>query len=185
MILSGIAQRYAKALHEAALAAGTADEVFADTQNLLELMKKNATFAYFVMSPQVLTDKKTELIKQSLEGRASKLVVDLLLLLVDKKRFMFLEQIIEAYRHLYEKKKGIVEVRTITAVPLEDELKDKLVRRLEEQTKKKIRIKPEVDPDIIGGMILVMEDHIIDGSIRFRLEQLKRRLGESRVVQID
>jgi F-type H+-transporting ATPase subunit delta len=185
LIISGIAQRYAKALHEAAVAAGKADDVFADTQSLLELMKKNETFGYFIMSPQVLTDKKTALIKQTLEGRASKLVVDLLLLLVEKKRFMFLEEIIDAYRGLYEKRKGIVEVRAITAVPLEDGLKEKLVRKLEEQTKKTIRVKPEVDPDIIGGMILVMEDHIIDGSIRFRLDQLRRRLSESRVVQID
>ena len=91
----------------------------------------------------------------------------------------------EAYRSLYEKEKGIVEVRTITAIPLEDALKEELIRKLEARTKKTIRIKPEVDPDIIGGMILVMEDNILDGSIRYKLEQLKRRLGESRVVNID
>ncbi len=131
------------------------------------------------------TEDKVRIIEQTLKGRVSKLVVDLLLLLVEKKRFMFIDEIMEAYRYLYEKEKGIVEVRTITAIPLEDKLKDELIRKLEAQTKKTIRIKPEVDPDIIGGMILVMEDHIIDGSIRFKLEQLKRRLGESRVVQTD
>jgi F-type H+-transporting ATPase subunit delta len=185
LILSGIAQRYAKALHEAALRADKTDEIYADTQSLLELMAKNKAFGNFIMSPQVLTEKKVELLKQTLEGRVSKLVVDLLLLLIEKKRFMFIEEIVEAYRDLYEKQKGIVEVRTITAIPLEDALKDELVRKLEAQTKKTIRIKPEVDPDIIGGMILVMEDHIIDGSVRFKLDQLKRRLGESRVANLD
>lgn len=185
MILSGIAQRYAKALHEAALAANQADEVFADTQSLLGLKTEDRSFQYFIESPQVLTEDKVRVIKQILEGRVSKLVVDLLLLLIEKKRFMFIEEIMEAYRSLYEKEKGIVEVRTITAIPLEDALKEELIHKLEARTKKTIRIKPEVDPDIIGGMILVMEDNILDGSIRYKLEQLKRRLGESRVVNID
>jgi F-type H+-transporting ATPase subunit delta len=185
LILSGIAQRYAKALHEAALNANQTDEVFADTQSLLGLRSEDRSFERFIESPQVLTEDKVRIIKQTLEGRVSKLVVDLLLLLVEKKRFMFIEEIMEAYRYLYEKEKGIVEVRTITAIPLEDALKDELIRKLEAQTKKTIRIKPEVDPDIIGGMILVMEDNIIDGSIRFKLEQLKRRLGEARVVNLD
>ncbi|UCH83596.1 MAG: ATP synthase F1 subunit delta [Candidatus Latescibacterota bacterium] len=185
MILSGIAQRYAKALHDAALAAGKADEVFADTQSLLALKTDDRSFQHFIESPQVLTDEKVRVIKTILEDRVSKLVVDLLLLLVEKKRFMFIEEILEAYRYLYEKEKGIVEVRAITAIPLEDALKDELIRKLEARINKTVRIKPEVDPNIIGGMILVMEDHILDGSIRFKLEQLQRRLGESRVVQMD
>ena len=185
MILSGIAQRYAKALHDAALRAGKADEVFADTQSLLGLKSEDPSFRNFIESPQVLTEDKVRVIKRALEGRVSKLVVDLLLLLIEKKRFMFIEEILEAYRHLYEKEKGIVEVRAITAIPLEDALKDKLIRKIEARINKTVRIKPEVDPDIIGGMILVMEDHILDGSIRYKLDRLKRRLGESRVVDID
>ena len=185
MILSGIAQRYAKALHEAALNANQADEVFADTQSLLGLKSQDLSFKRFIESPQVLTEDKVRIITQTLEGRVSKLVLDLLLLLLEKKRFMFIDDIMEAYRYLYEKEKGIVQVRTITAIPLEDNLKDELVRKLEARIKKTVRIKPEVDPNIIGGMILVMDDYILDGSIRFKLGQLKRRLGESRVVNLD
>ena len=185
MILSGIAQRYAKALHDAALSAGIADEVFEDTQSLLGLRSEDKSFQHFIESPQVLTEDKVKAIKNILDGRVSKLVVDLLLLLVEKKRFMFIEEIFEAYRYLYEKEKGIVEVRTITAIPLEDSLKEELKAKLESRINKTVRLKPEVDPDIIGGMILVMEDHILDGSIRYKLEQLRRRLGETRVVDMD
>ncbi|UCG53382.1 MAG: ATP synthase F1 subunit delta [Candidatus Latescibacterota bacterium] len=183
MILSGIAQRYARALHQAALDANVADSVYEDVQSLLDLMAQDKRYKNFLMSPQVLTDDKVDLVKQTLQGRASKLLVELLLLLIEKKRFIFVEEIAEAYRYLHEKHKGIIEVKAVTAVPLEDQLKEKLLHKLEDQTKKTIRLVPEVDPGIIGGMILFLEDKIIDGSIRFNLDQLRKRLGETRVVQ--
>jgi F-type H+-transporting ATPase subunit delta len=96
---------------------------------------------------------------------------------------MFAQDVAEAYRHMYEKHKGIIEVRAITAVPLEEQLKAKLLRTLEQQTKKTIRLSHVVDPGIIGGMILKMEDTVIDGSIRFQLEELRRRLTETKVVR--
>ena len=59
MIRSGIAQRYAKALLQASLAAGAADEVFNDTENLLALLSQNPRFRNFLLSPQVATKTNT------------------------------------------------------------------------------------------------------------------------------
>ena len=56
-----------------------------------------------------------------------------------------------------------------------------MIEKLESETGKEIRIVPVTDPDIIGGMILVMEDKIIDGSIRFHMEKIKRELDEIRI----
>jgi F-type H+-transporting ATPase subunit delta len=109
--------------------------------------------------------------------------LELLGLLIEKKRVMFVEEILEAYRYLYEKHKGIIEVKAITAVPLDEALSTKLRKTLEDQTKKTIRLTTEVEPEIIGGMILKLEDKVIDGSLRYELEQFKRHLIETSVVQ--
>ena len=182
MILSGIAQRYAKALLQAALKANTADEVFEDTRSLTVLLEQNPKFRDFLLSPQVLIEEKQALVKRTLGDRVSKLLAELLALLIAKKRIVYVEEIANAYRHLYEKHKGIMEVKAITAVPLDEPLREKLLRKLEDQTKKTIRLVPEIDPHIIGGVVLRMEGKIIDGSIKYELEQLKRHLATVRIT---
>ncbi len=122
MILSGIAQRYARALLQAALSANAADEVFSDTQSLSALLSQDPSFRDFLLAPQMSNEQQRDLVKKALEGRVSKLVLELLGLLIEKKRVMFVEEILEAYRYLYEKHKGIIEVKAITAVPLDEAL---------------------------------------------------------------
>jgi F-type H+-transporting ATPase subunit delta len=183
MLRTGIAQRYAKALFQAALDAGVADEVFGDAENLATVMSESPMLQNFLGSPQVPTEDKHGLLDKALGGRTHKLFLDFLHVLMDKKRIMFARDIAEAYRYLYEKHKGIVQVKAITAVPLEDPQREKLVRKLEEQTKKAIQLTHIVDPNILGGMILKMEDRLIDGSVRYQLEELKRRLMETKVMR--
>jgi F-type H+-transporting ATPase subunit delta len=183
MTRSGIAQRYAKALLQAALSAGKADEVFDDVQGLIALQSRDPSMRNFLFSPQVATEAKHALIDKVLKGRASDLTVEFLHILVDKKRIMFVADIAQAYILLYEKEKGIIEVTAITAVPLEDRLRERLLRTLESQTGKSIRLTHEINPHILGGMIVRMEDKLIDGSVRFQLEQLRRRLRETKVIR--
>lgn len=183
MTRSGIAQRYAKALLQAAIAAGKADEVFEDAENLLALQSHAPRMRNFLFSPQIATEAKHALLDKILKGRATDLFVELMHILIDKKRIVFFAEIAEAYKLLYEKEKGIIEVKAITAVPLEERLREKLARTLESQTGKKVRVTHEVDPRILGGMIVRMEDKLIDGSVRFQLEQLRRHLRETKVIR--
>ena len=184
MLKTGIAQRYAKALFLAALEKGAADEVFGDVESFLAARGKTPALRKIFESPQILTEEKHRLLDRLLQGRIHKLFLDLLHVLIDKKRIMFAGDICEAYRHFYEKHKGIIEVKAITAVPLEDEQAERLVRKLEEQTKKKVLLTRVVDPAIIGGVILKMEDQLIDGSVRCQLDEMKRRLVETKVTHI-
>ncbi len=185
MIRSGVAERYAKAVFQAAVEAGAADQVFADMENIFTLLPADVSFRNFLASPRVPTEDKHALLDKAFAGRASKLVVELLHVLIDKKRIMHAAEIAEAYRYLYERHKGILEVKAVTAVTLEDRLKEKLLRTLETQTKKEIRITYVIDPDILGGMILKLEDRVIDGSVRYELDQLRRRLEEAKVVRAE
>jgi F-type H+-transporting ATPase subunit delta len=183
MIRSGIAHRYAKALFQAALQAGVADEVSGDLQGFLRLMSEMPQIRNFILSPQVSTEDKHALITKAFGGRAHELFVDFLRLLIDKKRIVAATDIAEAYSEIYQRHKGMIAVKAITAVPLKDQERQKLLRTLERKSNKTIRLTQAVDPDIIGGMILVMEDKVIDGSVRHELEQLRRRLRETRVIQ--
>lgn len=181
MIPRGVAKRYATALFNSALGAGIMPDVREETRAFKTLLSDTPGLRDFLLSPQVMADEKKAIIDTALGGRASDLFVRFLRLLVDKKRLPFVEEIADAYNYLYERHEGILEVRVITAVPLDDAMREKTLAKLGKETGKTIRITPVVDPDVIGGVILVMEDKIIDGSIRHYLETLRRDLDTIRV----
>jgi F-type H+-transporting ATPase subunit delta len=181
MMERGVALRYATALFNSALKSGLVDDVHEEMTTLKNVLEENITFFNFLLSPQIRTENKQELIDATLKGSASDLFVRFLHLLVEKKRMPFIKDITEEYHHLYEKHKGVIEARVITAVPLDETTERKVIDKLQAETKKEIRVVSVVDPGIIGGMIIKLEDRIIDGSIRFRLEKLRRELDEIRV----
>jgi len=181
MILSGVAKRYAVALFNAAVKQDIAEQVNDDLSSFVTLLRENKDLVRFLKSPEALTEAKKELVVDVFSDRTAGLFVKFILLLIDKKRLKHILSITDAYEQLYEQLQGIVEAKIITAVPLEADLEQRAVERLEEATNKTIRVLKTVDPDIIGGMIVIVGDNIIDGSIRYKLEQMRRSLGEVKV----
>ena len=181
MILRGVAKRYAVALFDASVKHEIAEQVNGDLASFNKIYAENARFRNFMESPQVLTEDKRELLTSALSERASGLFVRFLLLLIEKKRLEHIDEIADAYRHLYEQLKGIVEVKAITAVPLEGDLEHKTRETLEQKTGKEIRLVKITDPSVIGGMVLIIEDRIIDGSIRHQLDDMRKTLSELKV----
>ena len=181
MVPRGLSKRYATALFNSAIKSGKEKALRDEAMGFRQLLLDNKAFRNFLLSPQVLTRDKKDIIKSTL-NKSSDLLVRFLLLIIDKKRFILVEDIIEAYNYLVEHHEGILEVRAITAIELDPVLERKVIGKLERETSKTIRLKPEVDPSIIGGMILIMEDKIIDGSIRYSLEKLRRDLDAIRIA---
>jgi ATP synthase F1 delta subunit len=181
MILSGIAKRYAVALFNAAVKQDIAEQVDDDLSSFVELLRTNRDLVGFLKSPEILIDAKKQLVVDVFGDRSAGLFVKFILLLIDKKRLKHILDIADAYHQLYEQLQGIVEARVITAVPLDADLEQQTIERLEEATKKTIRISKTVDPDIVGGMIIIVGDNILDGSIRHKLEQMRRSLSEVKV----
>jgi F-type H+-transporting ATPase subunit delta len=171
-----VAKRYAVALFNAAVKMDIADQVDGDVDSFNALLESNDDFRNFMHSPQVLTEDKKDLIVKAIADRSSGLFMNFVMLLIDKKRLEHFDEIAEGYRYLFEQLQGVVEVKAITAVPLERDLELKTVEKLEGQTGKHIRLAKVTDPEIIGGMILIVEDKIIDGSIRNQLGTLKKDL---------
>ena len=89
MVPRGLAKRYATALFNAAVRLGIEETVRDEAAGFCSLFRENGNFRSFLLSPQVLTSDKKDLIDKSFGGRASELLVHFLQLLIDKKRFFF------------------------------------------------------------------------------------------------
>lgn len=181
MVLSGIGKRYAIALFNAARSEDVLDQVYGDAASFARLLVAEANFQRFLVSLQATPAQKKDLVLKVLGERASGLFVKFVLLLIDKKRIASFEEIEKAFEALYEEERDIVKVALVTAIPLDAELERKAKATIEKRTGKTARIVKRVDPDVIGGVIMIAGDRIIDGSIRNHLEEMRSELLALRV----
>jgi F-type H+-transporting ATPase subunit delta len=172
----GVAARYAAALFAAALKAGEEEQVLADMGAMSALNARDRALQEFLEAPDVLTERKVELIHRLFDARVAPLTVRFLLLMLEKKRIQHFPLTLSHYRQMVEDHQGIVRTRVITAVPLPSELADALRGKLEKLSGKKIRLDPQVDPDIVGGIIVRLGERTVDASIRHRLGELRTAL---------
>ncbi len=88
---------------------------------------------------------------------------------------------IDEFIRLVEDAKGISRAEVITAVPLTADEQAKITARLEQKTGRKIILVSKVDPATLGGMIVLVEGEIIDGSVRHGLDQIRDQLEKVKV----
>ncbi len=186
MALSGVGKRYAVALFNAAVAEDVLDQVHGDLQSFAHLLEKEQALRVFLGSHRVSADDKRDLLVAAIGDRASGLFVKFLLLLIEKKRIdefaarNFVD-IAEPFDAMYREHSGIVKVGVVTAVPLDAELERRTKETFERRTGRTAHIEKRVDPRIIGGVIMIADGQIIDGSIRNQLAELRQELLEARV----
>jgi F-type H+-transporting ATPase subunit delta len=185
MATGGVGKRYAIALFNSALAEDVLDQVHGDVTSFGKLLAVEPGLRRFLLSLRVTSDQKRELVAKAIGDRASGLFVKFVVLLIDKKRTASYDDIARAFVSLYEDHKGVVEVRVVTAVPLDAEMERKAKQVVERRTGKQVRIEKRVEPRIIGGMIMFIDNQVFDGSILNRLGDLGTALIATRVHMVD
>jgi len=146
-----------------------------DLERIAEVIKDPLLYA-FLASPKVPFGEKVKILRQRLEG-VSPLAMNLVYLLVTRGRLRIVEDMVDEYGRLVDERRGIAHAEVTTAVPVDEEVKDSLVRRLGDLMDKEIVIGVEVDPSIIGGLIARIGDKVIDGSTKSRLLALRESLA--------
>lgn len=88
------------------------------------------------------------------------------------------DQIAEEFHKLDLAKQGIKQAHVKSATPLSRENEKEIIEHLNKIAKTKIELKKDVDDQLIGGMVIQIDDQLIDTSIKHQLEQLKDNLGQ-------
>lgn len=174
-----VAKRYAAALFNTALGRGAAEAVREDLRGLASLWTGMPLLRRTLESPLVPASRKRDLVDRVLAPRLHELTVRFLHLLIEKRREEVLLSVHRTYDRLADLQEGIVRVQAVTAVELDDVQRAALMEALERRTGKRVDLSLRTDPAIIGGVVVQLEDTVIDGSVRGALERLRERmLGE-------
>ena len=169
------ARRYAQAVFEIALETKELDRWQSDLREIVRAVGDTALMAW-LGSPKVPFGDKTRLLSERMKG-INPLAFNLALLLVNKGRLSIIGEITDEYQRLLNSYRGIEPAEVITAIPLEDEDKQKLVEHLGALVDKKVVLKSEVDPALIGGFVARIGSKLLDGSTRSKLIALKGELA--------
>lgn len=171
-----IARVYAETLLRQADREGALAEVDEGLASVAALTESDERFRRFLVAPQIDADDKRATLAAILDGRVHPLVVRFLRLVVDKRRETVLDEIVTAWRDLLDRRRNRQSATVATALPVDDALLARIRESIEEATGKTIDLDQEVDPSLLGGVVIRTGDTVIDGSVRTRLATLRRRM---------
>ena len=171
-----LARRYAQALGELAVEKGLLDKVEAEFSLLIRLIDENAQWRRLMYRPHVSPEAKLAVLREVLDGQLSPLMTNFLRLVIRKRREAYLPAMYAAFKEFADEARGIVRVKVRSAAPLESAVAERLRQRLGQWTGKRVEMELEVDPSLMGGVVVRMGDIVMDGSVAGRLERLRGHL---------
>lgn len=173
-----IAERYAKALLQAARKAHVATPLLAEVEELLAV-HGIVKLRRMLEGPQISTEAKEELFARVFKGRIHDLLYSLLLLLLRKGRIDRAGDILRQFKQLLELEQGLHEGEVVTARALSVLEQAQVQGALEKRTSRKLRLRFHTDERIIGGVKFLSGELMIDDTVRTKLDRLQHQLTES------
>ena len=174
------ARRYSQAVFNIALERNELDRWQSDLKKIASL-GEDATFIALLENPKLHFEDKAWLLSERL-GDINPLALNLVYLLVTRGRLSIAGDIADGYQRLLDSYRGIERAEVTTAIPLDDEDRQRLEEHLGAAVGKKVVLKPKVDSGLVGGIIARVGDKLLDGSTHSKLMALKNELasGEAR-----
>lgn len=171
-----LARRYAKALFQLAQARKMLDKVRGELHSFAAALEENQEFGDFFRSPENSRAAKRAAVEKVFHARYSNIFFNFLLLVVQKGRHNAINEIVRAFDDLYDRFARRTRALAITAVPMDSKLADDLKARLSKSLNKQVDLENQVDPSILGGIVLNIDGKVLDGSVKQQLERLRTQL---------
>ncbi len=173
-----IAEVYARALFEAADEADALDRVHDELNEFADALDEDRNLQLFFFSPYFSSEEKAEGVER-LVSDADEHTINFLKLLAERHRMPVLARIRRVFNGLWAERNKLLPVSVTSAVELDDGLVQDIGKRIEEQTGKKVELSSNVDPDVLGGLVVRVGNMVLDASVRNRLEQLRKQVTKA------
>jgi F-type H+-transporting ATPase subunit delta len=167
---------YARALFEIARAEGTIDEVEDELFRFARNLDGSESLRNALTDEQIPAARRQAIVEDLLGGKATATTTQLISLVVGSGRGRDLPAIIDRLVQRASSSKSLEVAEVRSAVALTDDQQTRLAAALANATGKQVNVKVIIDPSVLGGIVATVDDVVIDGSVRTRLDHLKARL---------
>jgi F-type H+-transporting ATPase subunit delta len=172
-----VASRYAKSLLELSIEKNNLDKINEDMVQLSEVCEESKDLTNLLSNPVVNSDKKNDVFDKLFKGKMDNLSLSFIHLITKNKRENILPNIAYSFTELYKNYKRILDVELISATPLEESTKSKIIDKVKAKYNGfSIHLIEEINPSLIGGFIVKIKDMQIDASISSQITNLKNIL---------
>lgn len=172
-----VGKRYALALFEAGIDLNKTTIFDQELDYLKSIFNEEPKLLQIFNHPKISKKEKHSLINELFKDRISTEMVNFLYVLIDKRREAHILEIMDSYKELFNEHKNIVRVVAVTAVPMEEKSKSKLIAMLTNKLDKKIELTNTIDNKILGGVLLKVENKLIDGTVKGQLEAIGKAIS--------
>lgn len=171
-----VASKYSRALFSLGKEHDNLLELKENIDEFWQLLLENEDLKGVIFHQRIMPEDKKRIIEKIFAEELHEDILHFLFILMEKRREYYLESIIKEFNNLVDQAESILHVEVTSAVELEEAVIEKLKAKLDQLVDYKIIIKSKIDKEIIGGLILKVEDYIIDGSLRSELHSLQQQL---------
>lgn len=184
---SVVALRYANAILQLAKERDEVEVVYKDMESLSLIYQQSTEFRAFLRNPVVNIHTKQATLEKLFSKSLSPLMVLFIKKLADSRREKYIGEITEAFRHQYRKMKNIVTAEVVSAIGLDDkirnEVKQIILSNAQFSGSSAIEFNEKVDESIIGGIIITVEDKQVDASFSRKIKDFHRQFEENPYIK--
>jgi F-type H+-transporting ATPase subunit delta len=171
-----IAAVYARSLFEVAQEQDKLDLVREQLGEFADALDQSRELQQFLFSPYFSTTEKEEGLDRAVTG-ADPVIANFLKLMVENHRMPVIFRVRRAYDALWEEANRLLPVHVTSAIELDSKTVSQIGDEIAQQTGQKVELSSEVDPEILGGIVVRVGNSVLDASIRARLEKLRKQVA--------
>lgn len=179
--MTDTARLYGGSLYELAVDEKLSDIIAEQIGEIRRLFWENPDYARLLSEPSVPLSDRLGMIEQAFGEQAERYLINFLKLLCERDLLGEFAGCCEEYARRYDADNNVAEAVVTSAVPLSEEQKDALVKKLEQIAQKKIRLVTKTEAGVLAGLRVELEGRQLDGTVTGRMNEMSRRLKDATV----
>jgi F-type H+-transporting ATPase subunit delta len=177
IVSAEIIEPYAEALMSLAQASNQTGRFGDDLSMILDLLKSSPELEQFLGNPFVTAEAKKGVLRRLMESQVDGTIFKFLMLLVDRRRIIFLSGICQQYKALLRKLNNAVLAEVTSTVELGESQRQAIMEKVRSMTgASQVDLDTRIDPELIGGVIVKVGSQVLDSSIRGQLRRMSNAL---------
>lgn len=178
LLSSEIAEPYAQALMSVAQQNNLTEQFGEAFRSLETLFEESVELKEFITNPVIKDQDKKSVLRRIMSDDTNPYLLNFLMLLIDKRRIVFLEAVVQQYLKLLRELNQTVLAEVTSTKELTDQQKQAIVDRVKAiSNANNVEIKTSINPELIGGVIIKVGSQVIDASLRGQLRRIRISLG--------
>jgi F-type H+-transporting ATPase subunit delta len=170
-----IAEVYSRAIFEVAQEHDALDEVHEQLGQFADALEEDRELKVFFFSPYFSSEEKRDAVAKVVDGGNEQLV-NFLELLAERHRMPAIHRIRRKLDRMWGEERKLLPVSVTSAVDLDESLVKDIGERIQEQTGRQVELSSNVDPEVLGGLVVRVGNMVLDASVRNRLEKMRKQV---------